>query len=246
MKKLQVIFFALCIFCFVGCSEESPSPDPNPTPNTNLDILPIGDSRVQGLRPEFESYRFELWKNLLNANYTFDLVGNRFDDASYPDFNGQSFDRDHGGIGGDRTQDVLDRMPPLLNALNGPLEVVLLGIGGNDLLGGIPISTIMSNMNLIIDQFQAHSPDVTIFVEQIAPGRSDINTPELLSSFTEMNSQIAPLATTASTDRSSIIVVDMFTGWGDQYMADDVHYNEAGAKLVADRYFAAIQANISN
>jgi len=33
----------------------------------------------------------------------------------------------------------------------------------------------------------------------------------------------------------------MASNWSDEYMADAVHYNEAGAKEVAGRYFEAME-----
>ena len=50
-------------------------------------------------------------------------------------------------------------------------NVVLLCIGGNDLLNGIDDpQTAIDNIHLIIDAIQNAHPDVTIFIEKIAPG----------------------------------------------------------------------------
>lgn len=55
---------------------------------------------VEGSRPEFESFRYELWKDLKENNWTFDFIGTQSDNASNPSFNSYDFDIDHEGRGG--------------------------------------------------------------------------------------------------------------------------------------------------
>ena len=43
-----------------------------------------------------------------------------------------------------------------------------------------------------------------------------------------------------STDSSPIIPVDMHTGFSDELLADDVHYNETGADFIASRYYEVL------
>ena len=153
------------------------------------------------------------------------------------------FDTNHAGIGGDRTTDVLQRLDDVLSSLAVPPDVVLLGIGGNDLLGEISPDEVIANVNTIIDRLQTENESVTIFLEQIAPARSDVFTPDLLALFNEFNAQIPTVASNQTTTSSAVVAINMFSDWSDAFMADQVHYNEAGAKEVADRYFAAMQAN---
>ena len=62
----------------------------------------------------------------------------------------------------------------------GSADIVLLSSpGGNDALEGLPYSQAVSNINYIIDILQADNPSITIILEQMAPGRSDIMTSEL-------------------------------------------------------------------
>lgn len=205
-----------------------------------FNILPLGDSRVEGFRPEYESYRYELWKNLVDNNWNFDFIGPFMDDATYPTFMGQSFDTDHAGVGGFTTEDVLMNLPETLD--NTPTaSLVLLGIGGNDLLEGSSVSQAIQNINDIIDLLQADNNMVTIFLEQIAPARSDLMTPQFTALHNQFNNQIANIPNQQTTASSKVIVVDMTPNWSDTYMADDVHYNEQGAKVVADHYFAALE-----
>ncbi|MEM9385519.1 MAG: GDSL-type esterase/lipase family protein [Pseudomonadota bacterium] len=206
-------------------------------------ILPLGDSRVQGGRPEFESYRYELWKRLVTEGADIDLIGPRFDDAPYRPFMGEPFDRNHAGVGGFTTADVLSTLNDTLDMIEVP-DVVLLGIGGNDLLAGIPVRTAVTNVVAIINLLRERNPEVSVIVEQIAPGRSDIMTAQLTASFNAFNQGVATAAQRLSTARSPVLAVDMAEGWFDRNMADEVHYNVRGAIVVANRYLEALLPQI--
>ena len=205
----------------------------------NAKILPLGDSRVEGFRPEHESYRYELWKNLIDNERTFDFIGTQTDLASYPDYKAKSFDPDHEGAGGATSGYILDILPDVLASLGKP-DIVLLGIGGNDIIdGGYSVSEVIANINAIIDTIQRKNPYVTVILEQIAPGHSSFMSPELTDLFKRFNDSIDAIPFGQSDESSAVITVDMYTGWSDEYMADEVHYNEVGAKEVADRYIKA-------
>ena len=65
----------------------------------------------------------------------FDLVGTNTDPRSYPTYQSLSFDPNHQGVGGHQTTDVLEELPGALSSI-GTVDIVLLGIGGNDALEG--------------------------------------------------------------------------------------------------------------
>lgn len=228
--------------CMVHCSEED---EPIPANNDDLTadqtaIMAIGDSRVDGFRPNFESYRYELWKNLVTAGYTINFIGPFQDEGAYPTFMGKAFDDEHGGIGGDTSDGVLSRLTQTLNSASRPPDVVILGIGGNDLIGGVSVSTVVSNVNKIIDGIQSDNPNATIFLEQISKARSD--SPEAAAfddEFETYAGEVAKIATNQTTGTSLVIAVDMISDIPDSYFADEVHFNETGAKAIADRYFTA-------
>ena len=194
----------------------------------------------------YESYRYELWKKCISNNYTIDFVGMQYDDGNYPDFNGFSFDRDHEGIGGIETEGVLDNIDEVLQQVN-DLNIVLLCIGGNDLLNGTnDPQTAIDNIHLIIDAIQNTQPNVTIFIEKIAPGNNEIMTPEFQLKIDEFNQLIAALAPIQTNANSNVIAVDMYTGFTENLLADDVHYNQEGAHFIAERYFNAISSSFNS
>ncbi|MEM9778018.1 MAG: GDSL-type esterase/lipase family protein [Chloroflexota bacterium] len=206
-------------------------------------IMPLGDSRVQGNPPAHESYRYELWKNLIDNGWTFDFVGTRTDGASYDDYTGQMFDIDHEGTSGATTTDILNTLDSYQTDQSSPeFDVVLLGIGGNDLLQMQDPADVIVRINQIIDDLQAINPDVVIFVEQIAPGLSLLISSDLMMQFAAFNGEIATLAVEQTNSTSTVIAIDMNDGWSDAFLADPVHYNAAGAKFIADKYDAALEA----
>ena len=194
----------------------------------------------------YESYRYELWKKCISNNYTIDFVGMQYDDGNYLEFNGYSFDRDHEGIGGIETEGVLDNIDEVLQQVN-DLNIVLLCIGGNDLLNGTnDPQTAIDNIHLIIDAIQNVQPNVTIFIEKIAPGNNEIMAPEFQLKIDEFNQLIAALAPIQTNANSNVIAVDMYTGFTENLLADDVHYNQEGALFIAERYFNAISSSFSS
>ena len=221
---------------FVSCSEENDIP-PKPQSDSINKILNLGASRVEGGRPEYESYRYELWKKLKEDNLIFDYIGTQTDESTYPPFNDMIFDCDHEGRGGWTSADILDELNNWLS-LTGPPDFVLFSSpAGNDALEGLSYTEAVTNINGIIDIIQDFNPNTTIIIEQMAPGRSDIMTSELTNFLEQMKEEVLNIAESKKTSKSEVIAIDMFSGFNDSLLADDVHYNEDGAKFIAGRYF---------
>lgn len=211
--------------------------------NVVFKILPVGDSRVQGNRPDHESYRFELWKLLLDNDIAFDFVGTKEDLAEYPTHAGNTFDDEHDGTGGATTQSLLLEIDYILSEVE--FDIVLLGIGGNDLDGGESVNNTIENINILIDKLQSKNEDVVIILEQIAPATSSYMTPERSAILQEFNEAIIQVGDNQTNETSLVVPVNMFSDWKDDYLADSVHYNEQGAKEVAHRYFKTLDTLLS-
>ena len=238
---IKFLLLLPAFFLLLSCKED-PCPPISTTTDT-IEVLPLGDSRVEGFRSEFESYRYELWKNLIQNGWEVDFIGSRVDEGAYPNVNDLCFDKDHEGTGGATTLSILETLESLTLAKEP--EVVLLGIGGNDLTEtSQSVSEVLENIGQIVMNLQARNDSVIIFLEQIAPGTTEFMTADLTATFLSFNQQIPALTTSLSTEASKVIVVDMAQDWSDSYMADVVHYNEAGAKVVADRYYQAMEMHV--
>ena len=240
-NTFKILALGLSIFIFNACDKDDETTSKPQSTSINK-ILPLGASRVEGARPEFESYRYQLWKDLKENNWTFDFVGTRSDEASYPTFNNENFDMDHEGRGGFTSSEILEGIGRWLSQTGSPGIVLFSSPGGNDALEGLPYEDAVQNINGIIDIIQADNPNVTIFIEQMAPGRADVMTPELTLYLEQLQQEVLTIASNKSTSTSQVIAVDMFTGFNDTHLADEVHYNEAGAEFIATRYYNVLES----
>ncbi len=189
----------------------------------------------------YESYRYELWKMLLDNGGQFDYIGTKIDSGNYPDYLNQAFDRNHEGIGGIESEGVLNNLNTVLFNIPSP-DIVLLGIGGNDLLiSGDDPSEPIGNINQIIDLLQSNNPNITIFLEQIAPGRIDIMTLDLTNRIEIFNTQVVAVASNQTDSNSTVVSIDMYSEFKNIYFTDEAHYNKHGSKFIATKYFTEIQ-----
>jgi lysophospholipase L1-like esterase len=227
MTFYKSLFFSVFLFLF-SCDDSSSLDIQNV--DTKNSILPMGDSRVAGDRPDYASYRYALWKLLLANDYDFDLIGTREDNSEYPRFMEQRFDGDHQAEGG-ATTNTLVEMEDEISMLQP--TVILLGIGGNDLVEGQNdpdiVAETLNRMALIIDGLRDLYPEVTIL------------TPTLWSLFERFNTGIIELASEKHSADTPLLVVDMVTGWQDSYLIDEVHYTEEGAMWIAERYYDVLR-----
>ncbi|MBM72485.1 MAG: hypothetical protein CL847_06855 [Crocinitomicaceae bacterium] len=223
--------FIAALVCFISVSVFGQTPFPS-----GSKILCLGDSRVQGSET-YDSYRYELWKDLIDCDWNFDLVGTESDPILYPSYQNNIFDPNHQGIGGQTTYDVLSELPYVLSDI-GIVDIVLICIGGNDALneGSSSIPDAIENISSIIELLQSDNPQVLILIEQIAPGLNSMMTTDLTQALQTLNIGIEQLADNQTTITSNVIAVDMSYEWQDSYLADDVHYNSTGAEIVATRY----------
>jgi len=103
-RRYTSILAILSMLVLLGCERLNQDPSLNR-------ILPLGASRVQGERPYYESYRYELWQLLVNDEWDFDFIGTLEDDANYPRHNGKRFDRDLEGRGGWTSTEIRYGLP---------------------------------------------------------------------------------------------------------------------------------------
>ena len=238
MKIIKI--WALIGFVMVGlisCGDE-PIEQTNTNTNTTINkIMALGASRVEGNRPQYESFRYETWKDLIENNYSIDFIGTQNDPGSYPVVENLNFDPDHQGRGGWTSGDILDQLESDLDMAGTPDIVLFSSPGGDDGLQNLPYDEAIGNINEIIDILQEVNPNVTLIIEQMAPGRTDIMTEELLNYFNQLQDEILIIAKNKATTTSQVIAVDMFSGFTDAMLADDVHYNTKGAMFIAQRYY---------
>ncbi|MFY0671981.1 MAG: hypothetical protein JXQ87_01170 [Bacteroidia bacterium] len=244
MRTFKISLLLIAITNLMACSLDD-SEQVIQSESKNV-IMPLGASRVEGARPEFESYRYELWKLLVDKNFDIDFIGTNKDYAQYNNYLGKSFDPDHEGWSGWTSGEINRRINKWLNQISMPDIVLFSTPGGNDALQNLSYDKAISNVNEIIDKIQSVNPNVTIIIESPAPAHSSIMQAPLSTFLSNMQDDVVTIAKNKSTPTSMIIVADMASGFGDDHLADDVHYNEAGARLIASKYFKILENVLKN
>lgn len=249
---MRTIKKTVCLLTFILCScvnEETPelmesvrsdcnATFPSTSPNT---IMPLGASRVEGARPEYESFRYPLWRLLIDSGKTFDFIGTECDDATYAIHAGQIFDGNHEGRGGWTSGQILSVLNSSLNTTGAPDIVLFSSPGGNDFLENLSDDGVIENINNIIDLLQAANPNIIIIIEKMAPLRSDLMVATLTQLLDQAHAAIEEIAQNQSDGSSTVQVVDMSSGFSDAFLADELHYNDQGAAFVANRYYQVLQ-----
>lgn len=238
--NIKILLATISFLTLYNCQKNDNTED-KPNISSITKILPLGASRVEGSRPDYESFRFELWKNLKENNLSFDFIGTKTDNADYPLFNNEEFDKDHEGRIGWTSGEILENLELWLNQTGSPDIVLLSSPGGNDALEGLPYNQAVSNINSIVDILQINNPNVTIIIEQMAPGHSNLASTPLADFFEKIQQEVINIAQQQTTSTSQVITVDMFTGFNNNFLADEIHYNQAGAIFIANRYFDILE-----
>ena len=238
MKPMS-FFFVVILFLtiFLSCKKE----DVKEKSTSENKILILGASRVEGNRPEYESFRYELWKRLITDTLNFDFIGTRTDEKSYPNYIGNKFDSDHEGRGGWTSEQIEENLEDWLNQTGAPDIVIFSTPGGNDALENLPYSNTISHINKIIDIIQVSNTNCTIIIELPAPGHTSIMTGNLATYLENLQTDLTGIATNQTNNTSAVLTVNMYTGFSNSMLADDVHYNEYGAKFIADKHFEVLK-----
>lgn len=244
MKRLILLALMLC-FAVPARAEEPAA----------LRIVCLGDSITQGRgdhsgggatwTPTF-SYRYPLWKLLVDAGVKADFVGSLqagFEGSpDWADYQGHPFDRDHEGHWGWTTVDVATKLPGWLAGYTPDVALVLLG--GNDVSGESPEdhrASIERVRNAMIDIFatlRKKNPNVAILLGQCY---------QEWAPFPAMRTAMTELAKTQSTAESPIVIVDHSAGWvsdpeqEDTCTVDWVHPNPVGDAKLASNWLAALK-----
>jgi len=207
-------------------------------------VLPLGDSITQGGQG-YASYRYALWEALAVSSDV-DFVGTRTnvfggDGGSnpntswYPDYY-TSFDRDHAGYWGWRTDQVLDVI--LDGAFATEPDVTLIHLGTNDIgqSGASAIASAATNLGHIIDAIRCVRPVSRFALAQVIPIGVSSGYGANAGQVLPLNTEIADVAAEQHEAWSPVVLVDQFTGFdlGTDMQSDALHPNLAGeAKMAA-------------
>ncbi len=203
-----------------------------------LRILPLGDSITQG-NAAHQSYRYPLWKKLLDRRIAFDFIGsmhgNFKGNPEWPDYKGQIFDPDHEGHWGWQTDEILNKLDVWM--VEYTPDIVLMHLGTNDIFRQQSVESTLEELNKLIAKFREKNANVAIFIAKLIPSKYKVE--EILN----LNKAIVRLISEKSNESSKVIVVDQASGFlVNEDTFDAVHPNRQGEEKIAQKWIEALMA----
>ncbi len=154
------------------------------------------------------------------------LVGDKVRERGLP------FEVVNAGVGGDTTAGGLRRLDWLLQR---KVDVLVLELGGNDGLRGLPVSNIKKNLQAMVDKAKAKYPDVKIVVAgmQMPPNVGANYEEEFRQAFFDV-----------AKENDAMMIPFLLEGVGgsrEYNQPDLIHPNPLGHKIVADVVWKTIE-----
>ena len=203
-------------------------------------ILPLGDSITCASKYKL-SYRYPLWKKLLDAGKQIEFVGSHaakgdFGRTQWDKYRGQSFPPAHECHSGWRTDQIL-------NGANGEgklsdwlahyqPDIALVHLGTNDIYQSQTAESTRDEIEQVIHTLRAKNPHIKVLLARIIPMQKKPNIPRL-------NKLLLQLAKKLNKPESPVISVDMYSGFNPEtdQQKDRIHPNAKGEQLMAERWF---------
>ena len=213
-------------------------------------IVCIGDSITQGRKGGGQdlptrSYRYPLWKKLVDAEARVDFVGSLKEgfggDPDWAPYKGKAFDPDHEGHWGWTSRAVREKLPEWMKTYTPDIALVLLCTNDGNPQAKMTTDDTQKEISTIVDQLRAKNPKVVVLLGK--PFQEWKPFPEIRTKFDE-------LAKKLSTPQSPVVTVDPSKGWVSKpdlpgtHTVDWVHPNEVGDAKLADVWFEALQPHL--
>ena len=177
-------------------------------------IVFLGDSLTAGygVRPE-QSYPALIAEKIRAANLPYEVV--------------------NAGVSGDTSADGLRRIDWLLQR---KVDVLVIALGANDGLRGLPPSSLKANLEAIIEKAKAKNPQMQIVIAgmQMPPNLGADYTMKFQEVFAEV----------AQKNKAVLIpfLLESVGGHRDLNQADSIHPTAAGQKVVAETIWRGLEA----
>lgn len=252
-SRLSISITFICILMLFSITHPVRAESDQP-----LRILPLGDS-ITHAEIDRASYRYFLWKQLIDTEIQFDFVGSmdtqlsRYSQGTppQPDYKAQTFDPDHEGHFAWQISDVINGRDPNNGTGSGKLaqwlthydfDIALVHMGTNDAFYRKPNERISQELVTLIKILRQDNPNAIILLAKVIPtGRKKADA----QAVENMNTMMPIVVNKMNTKASPVILVDQFTGFDaatETY--DGVHPNASGEEKIAQRWFEAIIDNL--
>ena len=174
-------------------------------------IVVLGDSLTAGLGlPETHAFPSVLQDRIDKAGYHFTVV--------------------NAGVSGDTSAGGLRRVDW---ALDGDVRVLVLALGANDGLRGLPVKELKGNLVAIIRRAREKKAEVVLAGMEAPPNYGQEYSSDFRNAFRDI----------AREEHIVFIpfLLDKVAGLSDMNQGDGIHPNERGARIVADTVWAALR-----
>ncbi|MGB7070594.1 MAG: arylesterase [Pyrinomonadaceae bacterium] len=227
IRILSFICFIILVTVVFGCglerggtSSASDQDKPLATPPPQADkpkIVAFGDSLTAGFGlTETESYPYRLQEKLKTDGYDFEVV--------------------NAGISGETSLGGLERADWVLETEN--VRILILELGANDLLRGVPVAKMKENLDKIIRKAKAKKIKV-LLCGMLAP-------PTMGSDYQREYSMAFPDLATQHKVNFVPFLLDGVALKRELNQADGIHPNAEGAKIMTDNIYKALEPMLSN
>jgi acyl-CoA thioesterase I len=183
------------------------------TPSFGGTILFLGDSLTAGLGvQESQAYPALIQEKIRAKNLSFEVI--------------------NAGLSGDTTAGGLSRLDWILQK---PIDILVLALGANDGLRGLPVEQMKANLQAIIDKVKAKNPQVKFVVAgmQIPPNLG----PDYAAKFAAVFPELAE-------KNHGVLVPFLLEGVGGHLelnQSDHMHPTPAGHKIVAENVWKILE-----
>ena len=148
------------------------------------------------------------------------------------DERGYAYEVVNAGRGGDTTAGGLRRLE---KALEGDVALLVVELGGNDGLRGVPVREIKRNLSAIVERAQARGVTVLVTQMETPPSRGWDYTTAFHNLFEEV-------AAERKVGLIPFVLADVFGR--SEYTTDGIHPNAAGAKKIAEVVWSALEPEL--
>jgi acyl-CoA thioesterase-1 len=212
-KVLPLICRSLIAICLCAAAVFSQEAQPSAAGAAKKTVVFLGDSLSAGagVQPQ-QAFPALVAEKVRAANLPFEVV--------------------NAGVGGDTTAGGVRRLDWLLQR---KIDVLVVELGGNDGLRGLPISTVKTNLQAIIDKAKAKYPDMKIVLAgmQIPPNVGVEYAGEFRQVFVDVAKQ-----------NNAVLIpflLDRVGGIRELNQPDLIHPTAAGHKIVADTVWQTLE-----
>lgn len=223
MRILLVISFTFLMVASFGCAatsrDQKPVNRPLVTPKFTADrpkIIAFGDSLTAGFGlAEKESYPYLLQEKLKADGFDFEVI--------------------NAGVSGDTTLGGLERSDWVLEQENA--KILILELGANDLLRGIPVAKMKANLDKIIRKAKSKNIEVLLCGMLAPPTMGAEYQRDFMLAFPD-------LASDHKVNYLPFLLENIAT-IRDLNQADGIHPNAQGARIMTDNVYKALKPMIS-